>query len=269
MSEIDNLSVIRTDLLPLKCCQATQAGILIPPDITFEQWKQDLLLACSVRDVADTVLPLVIGQLLNQGESRFSARDARGRFINQHLHERYEIVARHIGVKFGTISNWRSVERSVPHARRLRFIPPLLYSHIVKVAAMDDAKQEYWLGRALREKMSCLDLQEAIEKERRARLPPQLELDFIPNLTHIRLDLQRCLNRIFARTPEGWRPEERTRLKRDLTTVRDEINRRIAMLEEPAGPPRAATGSLPHRRLRPGPAFPADARPLLPACIRS
>src|SRR4029079_4840273 len=118
-------------------------------------------------------------------------RDARGQFVNKNLHERYEIVARHIGVKFGTISNWRSVERAVPHERRMRFIPPLLYSHIVKVAAMEDERQEYWLGRAVKEKMSCLDLQEAIERERRAN-KPEVGLNFLPNFTRFRVDLNRC-----------------------------------------------------------------------------
>jgi hypothetical protein len=208
--------------------------VIIPAEITFDEWKVDLMTACSVRDVADTVLPLVIGQLLNQGESRFSARDARGQFVNKNLHERYEIVAKHIGVKFGTISNWRSVERAVPHERRMRFIPPLLYSHIVKVAAMEEERQEYWLERAVKEKMSCLDLQEAIERERRAKMPPEVGLNFLPNFTRFRVDLNRCLNLIFTRQAEQWKPEERSRLKRDLAAVRDEIDRHIQALDQPA-----------------------------------
>jgi len=233
MSDSTAAPAVRKELLPLKFCQATCAGVIVPEKITFDEWKSDLMTACSVREVADTVLPLVIGQLLNQGEEQFAARDERGQFISKNLTERYQIVAAHVGVKFGTISNWRSVERAVPFARRTRFIPPLLYTHIVKVAAMDDARQEFWLQRAVDEEMSCLDLQEAIERERRQRLSRDLGLEFLPNFTRIRVDFKRCLNQIFAHSPEQWRPEYRKIVRNDLLSVREEIDRRLRTLENP------------------------------------
>jgi hypothetical protein len=226
--------LVRRELLPLKFCQATYAGVILPEQITFEDWKADLMTACNVREVADTVLPLVIGQLLNEGQERFAARNERGQFVNQNLTERYEIVASHLGVKFGTISNWRSVERAVPFERRMRFIPPLLYSHIVKVAAMDADRQEYWLDRAVKENMSCLDLQEAIEKERRSQLAP-VELDFLPNFTRIRVDLNRWLNQLFVRRPEQWTSDYRNRIRKDLIALRNEIDRRIEVIEDFGG----------------------------------
>jgi hypothetical protein len=232
MRKPTTVATVSKELLPLKFCKATCAGVIVPGKITFDEWKADLMTACSVREVADTVLPLVIGQLLNQGEEQFAARDARGQFANKNLTERYEIVASHIGVKFGTISNWRSVERAVPFERRARFIPPLLYSHIVKVAPMDGEKQEYWLGRAVSEGMSCLDLQEAIERDRRSKLAPELQMNFMPNFTRIRVDLNRCLNQLFSRAPNEWKPEDRSSIKKDLLAVRDTIDKRIKALDD-------------------------------------
>lgn len=225
MQNTDNLPMQYHELLPLKFCRATCAGVIIPQNITFDQWKADLMTACHLREVADTILPLIIGQLLNEGEQQFNLRNERGQFVSKNLHDRYEIVAAHLGVKFSTISNWRSVERAVPYARRNRFIPPLLYSHIVKVAAMDDDGQEYWLKRAVQENMSCLDLQEAIEKERLSRMPPGLGINFLPNLNRIRVDLRRCFRQLFSSPVQHWHSEDCKRIRNDLATMRDEIEK--------------------------------------------
>lgn len=105
----------------------TKVGLRFPADVSFESWQRA---GVQIARVVDS-FAWCLGDWLVYGRRRY--------------HDRYRQAVDAVGLDYQTLRNYASVARRVDFHRRR---PALSFQHHAEVAALSDADQETWLGRA-------------------------------------------------------------------------------------------------------------------------
>jgi hypothetical protein len=120
-----------------------------------------------------------------------------------HFGTRYRDAIAATGLDHQTLRNYAWVARSVPPSRRR---DKLSFQHHAEVAALSEAEQELWLGRAERLRWSRNQLRRELAERRRALLPgtPPREVMLRLELSLPREDRWRRAARASRQDLEDW-----------------------------------------------------------------
>jgi hypothetical protein len=105
----------------------TKVGLRFPPEVTFDSWQRA---GVQISRIVDS-FAWCLGDWLVYGQQRYT--------------DRYRKAVDAIGLDYQTLRNYASVARRVDLPRRRS---ALSFQHHAEVAALPDAEQEIWLGRA-------------------------------------------------------------------------------------------------------------------------